>query len=60
MPKLPIADHRTTDDLPSSANYIIFGLGVTGATISYKVLQEERSASIVMIEARQAASGASS
>jgi len=58
MPKLPIADHRTTEDLPLSAKYVIVGSGVTGASIAYKLFQEEPSASIVMLEARQAASGA--
>lgn len=58
-PPLPISDHRTTTDLPASAKYIIVGSGITGASIAYKLLQEEPSASIVLLEARQAASGAS-
>ncbi|TVY32067.1 putative oxidoreductase [Lachnellula subtilissima] len=58
-PPLPIADHRTTPELPRSSKYVIVGSGISGASIAYKLLQEEPSASIVMLEARQAASGAS-
>jgi glycine/D-amino acid oxidase-like deaminating enzyme len=57
-PPLPIADHRTTPKLPPSAKYIIVGSGITGATIAWKLFQEEPDASIVMLEARQASSGA--
>ena len=57
-PPLPIADHRTTPDLPSTAKYVIVGSGVSGATIAWKLYQEESNASIVMLEARQTCSGA--
>ena len=57
-PPLPIADHRTTPDLPSAAKYVIVGSGVSGATIAWKLYQEESNASIVMLEARQTCSGA--
>jgi glycine/D-amino acid oxidase-like deaminating enzyme len=54
---LPIADHRTTLTLPSSTQYAIIGSGITGASIAYKLLQEP-DAFIVILEARQASSGA--
>lgn len=57
-PPLPIADHVSTPNLPPKSKYVIIGSGITGATIAWKLLQEEPTASIVMLEARQAASGA--
>jgi len=53
-----LSDHRTTDSLPSSAKYVIVGSGITGAITAYKLLQEKPGASIVVLEARQACSGA--
>ncbi|OBT61697.1 hypothetical protein VE03_09409 [Pseudogymnoascus sp. 23342-1-I1] len=57
-PTLPMSDHRTTPNLPPSAKYVIVGSGITGATIAHKLLLAEPSASIVLLEARQASSGA--
>jgi glycine/D-amino acid oxidase-like deaminating enzyme len=57
-PPLPIADHRTTPILPSRTEYAIIGSGITGTAIAYKLLQEEPNASIIILEARQASSGA--
>jgi glycine/D-amino acid oxidase-like deaminating enzyme len=57
-PPLRIADHRTTSTLPTSTKYAIIGSSITGASIAYKLLQEEPDASIVILEARQASSGA--
>ncbi|CAG8981487.1 hypothetical protein HYALB_00003058 [Hymenoscyphus albidus] len=53
-----IADLRSTDSLPKSSKYIIIGSGITGGSIAYKLLVHEPAASIVLLEARQAASGA--
>lgn len=53
-----ISDLRSTENLPSSSKYVIVGSGVTGASIAHKLLLAEPSASIVMLEARQACSGA--
>ncbi|KAH7418155.1 FAD dependent oxidoreductase [Cadophora sp. MPI-SDFR-AT-0126] len=53
-----LSDHRTTGSLPTSAKYVIVGSGITGAITAYKLLQEEPGASIVVLEARQACSGA--
>lgn len=57
-PPLPISDHRTTPCVPTSAKYVIVGSGISGASIAYKLFQKEPCASIVMLEARQASSGA--
>jgi glycine/D-amino acid oxidase-like deaminating enzyme len=57
-PPLPISDHRTTPTLPRYTKYVIVGSGITGASIAYKLLQEEPDACIVILEARQASSGA--
>jgi glycine/D-amino acid oxidase-like deaminating enzyme len=57
-PTLPIANHRSTVNLPSSSRYVIVGSGITGASIAHKLLLEEPAASITLLEARQASSGA--
>ncbi|KAF4456640.1 FAD dependent oxidoreductase [Fusarium austroafricanum] len=54
-----IAHHRTTLELPNNVEYLIIGSGITGATIAYKLLERNPSASVLMIEARTAASAAS-
>jgi len=57
-PTLPIDDHRSTAKLPTSAQYVIVGSGITGALIARKLREQEPSANIVMLEARQTCSGA--
>ncbi|AEO64380.1 uncharacterized protein THITE_2042085 [Thermothielavioides terrestris NRRL 8126] len=63
-PPDPIADHRTTADLPATADTVIIGSGITGAAVAWGLLQEQQQqqqqqqSSIVMLEARQACSGA--
>ncbi|KAL2432823.1 hypothetical protein ABEF95_013379 [Exophiala dermatitidis] len=58
-PPSDIADCRTTPDLPTHADVVIIGSGVSGASISYNLLSSEPNLKVVMLEARQAASGAS-
>lgn len=54
-----IADLRTTSHLPSSADTVIIGSGITGAAVAWGLLQSNPDpGSIVMLEARQACSGA--
>ena len=54
-----IADLRTTDELPGRADVVIIGSGMSGAAIAWNLLQDGNpSPSIVMLEARQACSGA--
>jgi hypothetical protein len=52
--------HRTTPELPSSADIVIVGSGITGASIARFLADDERAKnkSIVMLEAREACSGA--
>lgn len=56
-------NHRSTESLPESSDIVIVGSGYTGAATAYHCLVESQSAqaknpSIVILEARQACSGA--
>ncbi|KAF2480846.1 FAD dependent oxidoreductase [Neohortaea acidophila] len=61
LPPHRIANHRTTPNLPTTTtfDYIIIGSGISGAATAYKLLRRNPSTSILMLEARSAASGAS-
>ncbi|KAH6647891.1 FAD dependent oxidoreductase [Truncatella angustata] len=52
-----VADLRSTMGLPEKAEIVIIGSGITGASLAYNLLQYGRQ-DIVMLEARQASSGA--
>ncbi|KAK8073485.1 hypothetical protein PG994_004384 [Apiospora phragmitis] len=56
-----IANLRTTPDLPTAQtfDYVIIGSGVSGAATAFKLLSRDPELSILMLEARAAASGAS-
>ena len=54
-----VSDLRTTARLPEHADVVIIGSGITGASIAYRLLEKETTLSIVLLEAREAASGAS-
>lgn len=56
-----IANLRTTPELPTDQvfDYVIIGSGVTGAATAFKLLSRDPELSILMLEARTAASGAS-
>jgi ribulose 1,5-bisphosphate synthetase/thiazole synthase len=54
-----ISDLRTTALLPKHVDIVIIGSGITGASIAYHLLMEQPELSIVLLEARKAASGAS-
>ncbi len=56
-PPSALADHRTTATLPATADTVIIGSGITGAAIAWHLLQGA-STNILMLEARQACSGA--
>ncbi|EEP78772.1 conserved hypothetical protein [Uncinocarpus reesii 1704] len=53
-----IADLRSTPQLPKTADLVIIGSGITGASIAYNVLSRAPNTKVVMLEARQACSGA--
>ncbi|KAK0306882.1 hypothetical protein LTR91_007669 [Friedmanniomyces endolithicus] len=57
-PPADIADLRTTAALPANADYVVVGSGISGAFVAYKILCKQPEASVVVLEARQAASGA--
>lgn len=54
-----IADHRTTPELPQSADIVIIGSGISGASIAFNILDQEPMKKVIVLEARQACSGAS-
>lgn len=54
-----IADYRSTDVLPDDADVVIVGAGISGASIAYNLLSHDQGLKVVLLEARQAASGAS-
>ena len=58
-PADPVADHRSTPELPKSADIVIIGSGVSGCSIANNILDSQNGADVVLLEARQAASGAS-
>ena len=53
-----IADLRTTASRPESADVVIIGSGITGAAVAWNRLSLDNAPGIVMLEARQACSGA--
>lgn len=56
-----IADLKTTQHVPERADIVIIGSGITGAAVAWNLLQDGSSSSlpsVVMLEARQACSGA--
>ncbi|KAI2628709.1 FAD dependent oxidoreductase [Hypoxylon sp. NC1633] len=52
-----IADLRSTSSLPDDADTVIIGSGITGAAVAFNLLSNG-ARNIVMLEARQACSGA--
>ncbi|KAL2209450.1 FAD dependent oxidoreductase [Sarocladium strictum] len=55
-----IANLRTTEDLPTAQlfDYVIIGSGISGAAVAYKLLSRDPDLSLLMLEGRTAASGA--
>ncbi|KAJ7185227.1 DAO-domain-containing protein [Mycena filopes] len=55
----PLLDHRTTDQLPASAEVVIIGSGMSGTLTAYELLTRPNlPTSIVILEAREFCSGA--
>lgn len=55
----PLDDHRSTEDLPTDCDILIIGAGYAGVTTAYHLLNDNPDPpSIVLLEARQACSGA--
>jgi glycine/D-amino acid oxidase-like deaminating enzyme len=57
-PPSSFAHHRTTADLPPSAEVVVIGSGITGAVIAYHLIEQDPSQTIIMLEARTTCSGA--
>jgi hypothetical protein len=54
-----IDEHRSTEDIPSECDVLIIGAGYCGASTAYHLINDNPSPpSIVILEARQACSGA--
>ncbi|KAK4560372.1 hypothetical protein LTR86_005568 [Recurvomyces mirabilis] len=49
---------RSTASLPGKADYIVIGSGISGSCIAYNLLCRQPEANVVLLEARQAVSGA--
>jgi ribulose 1,5-bisphosphate synthetase/thiazole synthase len=60
QPNKQLLGHCTTDTLPSTADIVVIGSGITGASIARYLAEDARSSnlSIVMLEAREACWGA--
>ena len=58
IPPASIADHKTTPDLPATADYVIIGSGISGACIAFNLLEKRPDAKVTMLEARTACGGA--
>ncbi|EMD00998.1 hypothetical protein BAUCODRAFT_191201 [Baudoinia panamericana UAMH 10762] len=58
VPPSDIASLRSTAELPTTADYVIVGSGVSGSCIAFNLLSQLPGARVVMLEARQAVSGA--
>ncbi|KAJ7837125.1 DAO-domain-containing protein [Mycena leptocephala] len=55
----PLLDHRTTEELPKSAEIVIIGSGMSGTLIAYELLTRPNPPkSIMILEARELCSGA--
>lgn len=54
-------NHRSTEELPESCDILIIGAGFSGASVAYHLTEsygDEPLPSILMVDARQACSGA--
>lgn len=53
-----VANLQTTKELPKYADYVIIGSGISGTAIAYNLIKKKPNSSILLLEARQACSGA--
>ncbi|KAI0134755.1 FAD dependent oxidoreductase [Xylariales sp. AK1849] len=57
-PSEKLLGHRTTDDLPRSADVVVVGSGITGAIAAHILKERRPDLQVVMLEAREACWGA--
>jgi NADPH-dependent 2,4-dienoyl-CoA reductase/sulfur reductase-like enzyme len=57
-PSEKLLGHRTTADLPHSADVVIVGSGITGAIAAHSLKERRPELNVVMLEAREACWGA--
>ncbi|KAI1865830.1 uncharacterized protein JN550_008088 [Neoarthrinium moseri] len=57
-PSEKLLGHRTTPDLPHSADVVIVGSGITGAIAAHTLKERRPDLNVVMLEAREACWGA--
>jgi hypothetical protein len=57
-PDFEVADFLSNETLPGTADTVIIGSGITGACTAWNLLQKSHHGRILMLEARQACSGA--
>lgn len=57
-PPDPIADLRSTENLPHVSEYVVIGSGISGSCIANNILSRRPDAEILLLEARRACSGA--
>ena len=58
VPQSPIAEHGKEAKLPEHADVVVIGSGITGTSVARCLLENDESLTIVMLEARDACSGA--
>lgn len=57
-PSEKLLGHRTTDELPRSADVVIVGSGITGAFAAHFLKEKRPDLNVLMLEAREACWGA--
>lgn len=57
-PSEKLLDHRTTKELPRSADVVIVGSGITGSFAAHFLKEKRPDLNVVMLEAREACWGA--
>lgn len=57
-PPQPIAELHSTPNLPKDVDFVVIGSGISGACIALNLIEKQPDARLLMLEARQACSGA--
>lgn len=57
-PDAEVADFRSAEGVPEVADTVIIGSGITGVSVAWGLLDSGEKEKLVMLEARQAVSGA--